>query len=58
MEIFKYNTSVTYENNFQTWYTMNTYERFVYKEKPLDYRQALTVFNDQYEKTYKYKHDC
>ena len=48
MEVFKYHTSDTYEQNFTRWHTMNTKERSIYREEPLNEIDAKTVFYSLY----------
>ena len=56
MEVFKYDVNDTYEQNFVRWQTMKTKGRSIYKEKPLNERDAKTVFYSLYLDHYEEEH--
>ena len=49
IEIFEYNTSVPYLQNFNRWFSMNCHERSIYKEPNMTEKEASVVFRRQYK---------
>ena len=48
MEIFEYDESLTFEENFTVWYDMNCRERSAWNEKQYTVEEARIVFNEMY----------
>ncbi len=48
MEIFEYDESLTFEENFTVWYDMNCRERSAWNEKQYTVKEARVVFNEMY----------
>ena len=48
MEIFEYDESLTFEENFNVWYDMNCRERSAWNEKQYTVEEARIVFNEMY----------
>jgi hypothetical protein len=46
MTEFIYDKRVSFQANFSRWHHMNTIEREMYNEQPLDRQRALAVFED------------
>tara|TARA_R100001143_G_scaffold32097_1_gene31000 strand:- start:217 stop:432 length:216 start_codon:yes stop_codon:yes gene_type:complete len=46
MEIFEYNSYLSYEGNFENWYMMNSKERRLYKQPEYAKKEAKEVFNN------------
>jgi len=47
--VFEYDETQTFQENFHTWYSMNTAERSAYRETPYSLEEAFAVFSKMYE---------
>ena len=45
MENFKYNNNLSYDENFQKWFVLNSEERDEYGQKPYTIEEASKVFH-------------
>ena len=48
-EVFKYNSRITYQENFEKWYAMNSDEKSFFNETPYTKEEGKTVFHNIYK---------
>tara|TARA_B100000963_G_scaffold357406_1_gene379542 strand:- start:2058 stop:2222 length:165 start_codon:yes stop_codon:yes gene_type:complete len=49
MEVFEYDESISYEQNFTVWYDMNCRERSAWNERQYTLEEAKLVFAGMYD---------
>ena len=58
METFEYSTHLTFQENFEKWYAMNSDEKSFYNEPPYTRKEGETVFYNMFQnftKAYEFR---